>query len=488
MKVIIDWVANHTSWDSHLIENRPHFFKRGRRKKTAELVERADNEVVGGEAGLLLDDKEVTIDDVREKIRREREGLDNEVSADEEEMADLEEEVILPPMEAWWDVAALDYGLSDSDDEDFEPSYADVADEFLPIPESTHQVVDNLVEIAIPVDGTPTRPGKKRQKKKTEAQRALGDYMAGVMKSWVRDFDIDGFRCDVSEMVPTFFWRRVVREIKREVKPDILMISEGTLPEHHVGAFDLTYAWTTYDALTAIVRRQQPASHLHDVLQAEAQEYPEGTLRMRFITNHDKNFTDGSPLEHFGGAPAALATSAFIFTAGGYGSIRSVPMLYNGDEVANTLRLSLFDKTVIPWADLAASDIGQRFRRHYAQLIGLRRRWPAVFVDGTMHRATTSHDDQVFAFVRTSPAADSEEALVVVNLSDQAIGGLEVRLPHQHPPGTQVVDRYDAGADDQAQAHTQAELQVDHTGQHVVIPSTPPHGFRILGLENKSDF
>ncbi len=48
---------------------------------------------------------------------------------------------------------------------------------------------------------------------------------------------------------------------------------------------------------------------------------------MRFITNHDKNFTDGSPLEHFGGAPAALATSAFIFTAGGYGSLRSVPML-----------------------------------------------------------------------------------------------------------------------------------------------------------------
>jgi hypothetical protein len=274
MKVIIDWVANHTSWDSHLIENRPHFFKRGRRKKTkAELVERADNEVVGGAGLLLLDDKEVTIDDVREKIRREREGLDDEVSAGgEEEMADIEEEeVILPPMEAWWDVAALDYGFSDSDDEGFGSGHADVAEEFLHVPEATHQVVDNLVEIAIPVDRTPTRPEKRRQKKKTEAQRALVDYMAGVMKSWVRDFDIDGFRCDVSEMVPTFFWRRVVREIKREVKPGIMMISEGTLPEHHVGAFDLTYAWTTYDALTAIVRRQQPASHLHDVLQAEAQ-------------------------------------------------------------------------------------------------------------------------------------------------------------------------------------------------------------------------
>jgi glycosidase len=164
---------------------------------------------------------------------------------------------------------------------------------------------------------------------------------------------------------------------------------------------------------------------------------------------------------------------------------------YNGDEVANTLRLSLFDKTVIPWADLTKSAIGQRFRRHYAQLTGLRRRWPAVFVDGTMHRATTSHDDHVFAFVRTSPAADGGEALVVVNLSDQAIGGLEVRLPHQRRrPGGQVVDWFVAGADDQAQAqaHTQTELQADHTGQHftVTIPSVPPYGFRILGLGETS--
>jgi hypothetical protein len=58
------------------------------------------------------------------------------------------------------------------------------------------------------------------------------------------------------------------------------------------------------------------------------QEFPEGTLRLRFAANHDKNFTDGSPIEHFGGAPAALAASAFVFTVGGYDSIRSVPMLY----------------------------------------------------------------------------------------------------------------------------------------------------------------
>jgi glycosidase len=222
----------------------------------------------------VVDDKEVTIEDVREKLRREREGLDDEAAhhgggqADDDEEG---EEVILPPMEAWWDVAALDYGLTDSDDDDDEDYQAD-----LDIPESTRHRSGVDQEIVIPVDQdvtttTTTTAKPTRRRTRTEAQRELGDYMASVMKSWVRDYDIDGFRCDVSEMVPTFFWRRVVREIKAEVKPSLLMISEGTLPEHHIGAFDLTYAWNTYDALTAIVRRQQPASHLHYVLQAETQ-------------------------------------------------------------------------------------------------------------------------------------------------------------------------------------------------------------------------
>jgi hypothetical protein len=280
MKVIVDWVANHTSWDSHLLVNRPHLFKRGRRRTTKNVaaIVRDDDEAGARETPLQLhvvDDKEVTIEDVREKLRREREGLDDEAAhhagggqADDDEEG---EEVILPPMEAWWDVAALDYGLTDSDDDDDEDYQAD-----LDIPESTRHRSGVDQEIVIPVDQdvtttTTTTAKPTRRRTRTEAQRELGDYMAGVMKSWVRDYDIDGFRCDVSEMVPTFFWRRVVREIKAEVKPSLLMISEGTLPEHHIGAFDLTYAWNTYDALTAIVRRQQPASHLHHVLQAETQ-------------------------------------------------------------------------------------------------------------------------------------------------------------------------------------------------------------------------
>jgi glycosidase len=236
MKVIVDWVANHTSWDSHLIQTQPHFFKRGRKSKQQP-----------GQAG--GEEKEVTIDDVRQKIQREmiddeeeqQAVVQREVGNDEEE---VEEEVILPPMEAWWDVAALDYGQPDSEDE------------------------AHGFHIPPPLPSTVPR---KKTKKKTEAQRALGDYMAGVMKDWVRSFDIDGFRCDVSEMVPAFFWRRAVREIKAQVKPSLMMLSEGALPEHHVGgAFDLTYAWNVYDALTAVIRGAQPASHLHRILKAEA--------------------------------------------------------------------------------------------------------------------------------------------------------------------------------------------------------------------------
>jgi len=285
-------------------------------------------------------------------------------------------------------------------------------------------------------------------------------------------------------MVPTFFWRRLVREIKATVKPEIMMLSEGALPEHHVGAFDITYAWNVYDVLTAIVRRLQPAAYLHHVLETEAKEFPQGALRLRFISNHDKNATDGTPLEHFGGIPAAFALSALIFTMGGYESIRSVPMLYNGDELGNTHRLSLFDKTVIPWSDLAAQPTGQLFRCHYETLIKLRKRRSSL-LDGSMHKAPTSYDESVFAFVRAStPTSDTaEEVLVVVNLRDQPLQDLEVILPTTiHSPNeADLIHLENWYKEDEPLVETKKE----HKGK-LVLQYLQPFGFCIFGLQRKS--
>ena len=40
----------------------------------------------------------------------------------------------------------------------------------------------------------------------TTRTRGLREYMIEMMRWWVEDVGIDGFRCDVAEMVPTDFW------------------------------------------------------------------------------------------------------------------------------------------------------------------------------------------------------------------------------------------------------------------------------------------
>lgn len=36
----------------------------------------------------------------------------------------------------------------------------------------------------------------------------LREYMTDMLKYWIREFDLDGFRCDVAGEVPTDFWER----------------------------------------------------------------------------------------------------------------------------------------------------------------------------------------------------------------------------------------------------------------------------------------
>jgi glycosidase len=70
----------------------------------------------------------------------------------------------------------------------------------------------------------------------------LRRYMTDVLKYWIRDFDLDGFRCDVAGEVPTDFWENARRELE-QIKPDIFMLAEAHRPELLVKAFELDYSW-----------------------------------------------------------------------------------------------------------------------------------------------------------------------------------------------------------------------------------------------------
>ena len=79
---------------------------------------------------------------------------------------------------------------------------------------------------------------------------ALREYMADAMCFWVREADVDGFRCDVAGHVPVDFWEQVRRDLE-EIKP-VFMLAEWETRDLHRRAFDATYAWSWNSALHEI--------------------------------------------------------------------------------------------------------------------------------------------------------------------------------------------------------------------------------------------
>lgn len=251
---------------------------------------------------------------------------------------------------------------------------------------------------------------------------AVRAYFSNALKTWVKDFDIDGFRCDVAEAIPSDFWRETIVEL-RQIKPDLLMLAESTLPEHHVVGFDLTYSWNVYDAILNIVSGKKPALFLDEALANEEKVFAKHSLRLRFNSNHDLALEHGPPVEAFGGIDGAKATAALVFAMGGYGTIRSVPLLYNGDEIGYAKRISLFEKDPIDWNAPHAEE----FRTFYRNLIWLRQTQPAI-IEGAMEKVKSSNDDAIYAFTR---ATEGNKVLIAVNLRNAPFNGYLRVEPNQ---------------------------------------------------------
>src|SRR5689334_16542117 len=96
----------------------------------------------------------------------------------------------------------------------------------------------------------------------------LRRYMTEMLTYWVREFDLDGFRCDVAGEVPTDFWEQARAELEK-VKPDIFMLAEAHKAELEVKAFDLDYSWPLHSALTDVLQGRAPASDLRKAWEDE---------------------------------------------------------------------------------------------------------------------------------------------------------------------------------------------------------------------------
>jgi cyclomaltodextrinase len=282
----------------------------------------------------------------------------------------------------------------------------------------------------------------------------LRRYMIAMMRWWVKDVGIDGFRCDVAELVPTDFWNEARGKLNT-IKP-VMMLSEGSAPEQHLKAFDVTYSWNMYDAIEPLVKGKRPVALIDQILRREHQQFPAGSLRMRFTTNHDKNPWDAPAVLKFGMRGLKLAT-VLVNTLPG------VPMIYTGEEVANNRRLSLFEKVDVDWSR------PRSLESLWKTLIHLRKNHKALS-RGEMIRVQTSRDEYVYAFSRS---AGDDRILVVLNFSAGATD-VNVSLPFERGfPGRKSLVLIDVISGEQIAVDRgrvgQLELRIEPNGYRVFV-------------------
>ncbi|MDT8392263.1 MAG: alpha-amylase family glycosyl hydrolase [Bacteroidales bacterium] len=225
--------------------------------------------------------------------------------------------------------------------------------------------------------------------------------MTDALKFWISEADIDGYRCDVAAEVPSGFWNNVRMELD-SLKP-VFMLAESEEPEHHIHAFDMSYAWELHHIMNGIAKGEKKSTHLDKYFLKHDTLFPDDAYRMLFITNHDENSWNGTAFERLGEAVETFAMLTF--------TLPGMPMIYSGQEAGLNKRLSFFTKDTIEWGDY-------KYAGFYRKLADLRKENQALWSGGAGGdlKKIKTNDEAIYAFIRQ---VENNKVVVLVNLSDR---------------------------------------------------------------------
>ena len=230
-------------------------------------------------------------------------------------------------------------------------------------------------------------------------QPALREAMIEAMEFWVKNYNIDGFRCDVAEMVPQDFWE-AARVRLDAIKP-VFMLAEAENPKLHEKAFNMAYGWQMHHTLNNIAKGGSLTT-LDSLVEVYRTAFPKDAYIMHFTSNHDENSWNGTEFERMGEGAKAFA----VLTA----TLEGMPLIYNGQEVGMNKRLKFFDKDSIPWRE-------NEYRRFY-QALNLLKEEQSSLWNGTMGapliKLAGKVSDRVYAFHRTN---EDHSVIVILNFS-----------------------------------------------------------------------
>lgn len=233
----------------------------------------------------------------------------------------------------------------------------------------------------------------------------LRKEMTSDMLHWVKNENIDGFRCDVASNVPLDFWQQAIPQLRKE--KNIFMLAEAWEPELlKEGLFDMAYGWEAHHTMNRIAQGKNSVKDWDVYIQKANKDYEANDILMNFIDNHDENSWNGTVKSRLGKAEEAMTALSYMMPG--------MPLIYSGNEYGLEHSLKFFEKDSIPktkgkqW--YLRAKLG-KLKSENSALNGGKNK-------ATYKRIPTSNENQILIFEREK---NGEKVIYLANLSNQVV-------------------------------------------------------------------
>lgn len=247
----------------------------------------------------------------------------------------------------------------------------------------------------------------------------MQDSMINAMKYWVKETDIDGFRCDVAWNVPAGFWKKSIPQLKK--MKNMFFLAEGDSTYLPKSGFDAVYGWHMFKMMEKIAKGDRPAFGLDSIVAENAKMYPKNTIQLYFTSNHDENSWNHAD---FGTFPKEVHAPFAVFTQT---MQNGVPLVYSGQEEPVLRALKFFDKDPMSFKELKRAAF-------YTTLQDLRKNCKALAANAAFAKVKTGDPKAVYAYTREK---DGAKILVLLNFS-KTPQNLQLSDPKLHGKVTDI--------------------------------------------------
>ncbi len=252
--------------------------------------------------------------------------------------------------------------------------------------------------------------------------KALWKELADILTGYAT-MGVDGFRCDVANLVPLRFWSLARKAVSR-INPDIVWLSESvhggfvkyirdrgfdaSSEGEMFSVFDMAYEYDLQPYYDDYLKRKRPLRDYLEALARQEEIYPADYVKMSNLENHDfdriASYVQGNPGKIHNWTAFAFFQKAAV-------------MLYAGQEYSSDRKPDLFEKDPV----VRREDISPLIRR----LVEIKKR--RVFADGIWKVNIPEIDGVAYNTVENS----SEKWVGIFN-----VGQMEGDLPVNLPDGT----------------------------------------------------